>query len=45
VIKGRRVFRDLAEAKAYVLQRREELRKDWEAQAARVHSQTARTTA
>ena len=45
VIKGRRVFRDLAEAKAYVLQRREELRKDWEAQTARVHSQTARTTA
>jgi 5-methylcytosine-specific restriction endonuclease McrA len=28
-IKGRRVFRDFAEAKAYVLQQREELRKEW----------------
>src|SRR5215472_12421928 len=29
VIKGRRVFASLAEAKAYVLQRRAELQKEW----------------
>jgi 5-methylcytosine-specific restriction endonuclease McrA len=31
VIKGRRVFASLEEAKAYVLMRRVQLRKDWEA--------------
>jgi 5-methylcytosine-specific restriction endonuclease McrA len=31
VIKGGRIFRDFEQAKAYVLQRREELRKEWEA--------------
>jgi 5-methylcytosine-specific restriction endonuclease McrA len=45
VIKGRRVFNDLAEAKAYVLQRREDLRKDWEAQTSRLNSRTARSSA
>jgi 5-methylcytosine-specific restriction endonuclease McrA len=34
LIKGRQVFRDLEEAKAYVLQRRDELRQDWEARTA-----------
>lgn len=34
VIKGLRIFRDFEHAKAYVLQRREELRKDWEAKRA-----------
>ena len=32
MIKGRRLFRSLEEAKTYVTQRRAELRKDWEAQ-------------
>jgi 5-methylcytosine-specific restriction endonuclease McrA len=31
VIKGERVFRDLGHAKTYVLQKREELHKEWEA--------------
>src|SRR5580704_11698809 len=31
VIKGERIFRDFEHAKAYVLQRREDLRKDWAA--------------
>lgn len=31
LIKGRRVFRNFEEAKAYVLARREDLRKAWEA--------------
>jgi len=35
MIKGTRVYRDLDEAKAYVLARREELRKAWEAKNAR----------
>ena len=34
VIKGRRVFGSLAEAKAYVLQSRAELQRDWEARTA-----------
>jgi 5-methylcytosine-specific restriction endonuclease McrA len=34
VIKGYRAFKSLDEAKAYVLQRRAELKKDWEANAA-----------
>lgn len=35
MIKGTRVYRDLDEAKAYVLARREELRKAWEAKTGR----------
>ena len=30
VIKGRRLFKDFAEAKHYILARREELKKEWE---------------
>jgi 5-methylcytosine-specific restriction endonuclease McrA len=41
VIKGRRVFSSMAEAKAYVLERREELRKAWEAQTARPQGRSA----
>ncbi len=40
VIKGRRVFPGLEEAKAYVLQRRQELHKEWEARTARLHTKT-----
>src|SRR6478735_7222010 len=36
VIKGRRVFKNFEEAKAYVLERRAELRKEWEADMARL---------
>jgi len=36
LIKGHRVFRDFEHAKAYVLQRREELRKEWETATARL---------
>lgn len=36
VIKGRRVFKDFEEAKAYVLKRRAELRAQWEADMARL---------
>jgi 5-methylcytosine-specific restriction endonuclease McrA len=35
MIKGKRVYRDLEEAKAYVLARREDLRKAWETKTAR----------
>ncbi|MGA8224622.1 MAG: HNH endonuclease [Candidatus Acidiferrales bacterium] len=35
MIKGTRVYRDLDEAKAYVLARREELRKAWETKTGR----------
>jgi 5-methylcytosine-specific restriction endonuclease McrA len=38
VIKGRRVFKNFEEAKAYVLDRRAELRKEWEADMARLHT-------
>ncbi|SRR6266481_1563367 len=34
VIKGRRVFRDFEHAKAYVVQRRNELRREWETRTA-----------
>jgi 5-methylcytosine-specific restriction endonuclease McrA len=44
VIKARRVFGSFAEAKAYVLQRREELRKDWEAQKARLQGRSAQAS-
>ena len=41
VIKGRRVFDSFERAKEYVLQRREELRKDWEATTAQKRGQSA----
>jgi 5-methylcytosine-specific restriction endonuclease McrA len=41
VIKGHRIFATFEEAKAYVLQRREELRKDWEQRTAGSHSKSA----
>ena len=44
VIKGRRLFRSLEEAKTYVLQRRAELRKDWEAQKATARGHSAATS-
>jgi 5-methylcytosine-specific restriction endonuclease McrA len=37
LIKGRRAFTSFEEAKTYVLQRRQELRKEWEAKVARLH--------
>jgi 5-methylcytosine-specific restriction endonuclease McrA len=45
VIKGHRVFPDLAEAKAYVSQRRAELQKDWETNMAQLRSQTEKAIA
>lgn len=42
MIKGRRVYAGFDEAKAYVLGRREELRKSWEARAARPLSKSAK---
>jgi len=41
VIKGNRVFHDFTAAKAYVLKRRDELRKQWESQMAKLHTRTA----
>lgn len=41
VIKGHRVFSNFEDAKAYVLERREELRKQWENQRGRVQSRSA----
>jgi len=41
LIKGRHVFRNFDEAKAYVLQRREELRKEWETRMARLKGHKA----
>ncbi len=38
VIKGRRVFKNFEEAKAYVLERRAALRKEWEADMARLQA-------
>jgi hypothetical protein len=35
MIKGTRIYKDLEEAKQYVLARREELRKAWETKTAR----------
>src|ERR1700693_2983678 len=40
VIKGRRVFGSFEEAKTYVLQRRAELYKEWEAKMARLRGQS-----
>jgi 5-methylcytosine-specific restriction endonuclease McrA len=39
-IKGHRVFRDFAEAKAYVLNRRAQLEKEWQAKRASLQSQS-----
>ena len=41
VIKGRRAFTNFEEAKTYVLQRRQELRKEWEAKVARLQSRSS----
>jgi 5-methylcytosine-specific restriction endonuclease McrA len=41
LLKGRHVFNSFEEAKAYVLQRRAELRKAWEEETARLHAQPA----
>ena len=41
LIKGNRVFHDLEHARTYVLQRRDELRKEWEARTGRQHGRTA----
>ncbi len=41
VIKGERVFKNFEDAKAYVLQRRAELRKEWEAKMARLQGKYA----
>ena len=38
MLKGRRIYRSFEEAKAYVLARREELRKSWESKVARLGS-------
>lgn len=43
LIKGRRVYSSFEEAKAYVLQRRAELHKDWEAKMTRLRSRSATT--
>ena len=40
LVKGRRVFKSLEEAKAYVLQRRADLRKEWEEKAARLRTKS-----
>jgi len=45
VIKGRRVFTNFEAAKAYVLQRRAELQKDWEARMVRLRGRSAATSA
>jgi hypothetical protein len=42
MIKGRRVYRSFDEARAYVLERREELRKTWETRTARPLSKAAK---
>jgi 5-methylcytosine-specific restriction endonuclease McrA len=41
VIKSHRVFQDFDEAKTYVLSRREELRKEWEAKVAKLAPKVA----
>ena len=40
LIKGHRVFKDFDEARAHVLKRREELRKEWEADMAKLRVPT-----
>lgn len=41
VIKGNRVFATFEEARAYVLEKREELRRNWETQSARLRSRAS----
>ena len=41
LIKGKRVFAGFEEAKKYVLERREELRKQWESRMARLRGRSA----
>jgi 5-methylcytosine-specific restriction endonuclease McrA len=41
VIKGHRIFRDFEHAKAYVLQRRDAFRKEWETRTARQQGKAA----
>jgi 5-methylcytosine-specific restriction endonuclease McrA len=41
LIKGQRVFKDFDEAKAYVLHRRAELHKEWEANMSRLRTRQA----
>ena len=41
LLKGNRKFADVAEAKAYILQRRAELRKEWEQKVARFRTSSA----
>jgi 5-methylcytosine-specific restriction endonuclease McrA len=41
LVKGRRVFNNLSEARAYVLQRRAELRKEWEERVVRLRTRSA----
>jgi len=41
LLKGHRVFPTLADAKAYILQRRSDLRKDWEAEMGRLKTHAA----
>ena len=41
IIKGNHVFKDVEEAKAYVLRRREEMRKEWEESSARFRTGVA----
>lgn len=43
MIKGRRVYSNFDEAKAYVLKSRDELRKTWEAKAAKSLAKAAKT--
>jgi 5-methylcytosine-specific restriction endonuclease McrA len=43
VIKGYDIFENFETAKAYVLQRREELRKEWESRTGRAQKRTAST--
>ena len=41
VLKGRRLFNNFDEAKSFVLERREKLRKEWKSRAAQVRSASA----
>ena len=44
VIKGQRVFKNLEDARSYVLFRRSNLRKEWEAKVAQLQNRTATAT-
>ena len=44
VIKGQRVFKNLEEARTYVLFRRSNLRKEWETKVTQLHNRTAGAT-